>query len=291
MKLVKYGFGLLLSVLFVTSCATKFPDYKLVNEDVSWETNALGFGMDEDETPVVIKIQRGIANEALEVPITLTDENGVYKISTTKVTFAPGEFEKTVTLSYDYSTLVPGTEYIFKLSFNDAMAGHGCFSTVEGNGKMLLEYEDYMDGWYSGRYEVDLSVMSFVHLDGPIVSDLDSDTWKLMRAKGTTAYYKMVIYDEKAYLEFKNPGDGAFVMDKYSGYNDFVSKFSGGQADYDFTHKGNAYHFETRTGRSEIICSGEELASGDYIELEGWVSKNGKWFSGGYNCYIDYDVK
>ena len=42
--------------------------------------------------------------------------------------------------------------------------------------------------------------------------------------------------------------------------------------------------------KSEISCSGEELVSGDYIELEGWNSKNGKWFSGGYNMYVDYDV-
>ena len=119
MKLIKYGFGLLLSVLFVTSCATKFPEYKVVNEDVSWEMGAFGFGMDEAETPIVITIQRGVATEALEVPITLTDEYGVYTVSTSKVSFAAGEYSKQVTLTYDYSALTPGVEYIFKLSFND----------------------------------------------------------------------------------------------------------------------------------------------------------------------------
>lgn len=290
MKLIKYGFGILLSVLIVTSCASKWPEYKVTNEDVSWNTDAFGFGMDEAETPIVVKIQRGVANEALEVPITLTDEHGVYSVSPSKVSFAAGEYEKTVTLTYDYSALVPGVEYIFQLSFNENLAGHGSFSTIEGNGKMLLQYEDYKSGYYSGRWEVDLSIMNFVWIDGPYVSDLDSDEWILQRAKGTTAYYKMILYDKKAYIELKNVGDGTILCDKYSGYNDFATKWSGGQLDWDFTHKGNAYHQETRMPRSEISCSGEELVAGDFIELEGWNSKNNSWFSGGYNMYVDYDV-
>ncbi|MBP5391696.1 MAG: hypothetical protein J6Y40_06445 [Bacteroidales bacterium] len=290
MKLIKYGFGILLSVLIVTSCASKWPEYKVTNEDVSWNMDAFGFGMDEAETPVVVKLQRGVATEALEVPITLTDEHGVYSVSPSKVSFAAGEYEKTVTLTYDYSALVPGVEYIFQLSFNENLAGHGSFSTIEGNGKMLLQYEDYKSGYYSGRWEVDLSIMNFVWIDGPYVSDLDSDEWILQRAKGTTAYYKMILYDKKAYIELKNVGDGTILCDKYSGYNDFATKWSGGQLDWDFTHKGNAYHQETRMPRSEISCSGEELVAGDFIELEGWNSKNNSWFSGGYNMYVDYDV-
>ena len=290
MKLIKYGFGILLSVLIVTSCASKWPEYKVTNEDVSWNMDAFGFGMDEAETPVVVKLQRGVATEALEVPITLTDEHGVYSVSPSKVSFAAGEYEKTVTLTYDYSALVPGVEYIFQLSFNENLAGHGSFSTIEGNGKMLLQYEDYKSGYYSGRWEVDLSIMNFVWIDGPYVSDLDSDEWILQRAKGTTAYYKMILYDKKAYIELKNVGDGTILCDKYSGYNDFATKWSGGQLDWDFTHKGNAYHQETRMPRSEISCSGEELVAGDFIELEGWNSKNNSWFRGGYNMYVDYDV-
>lgn len=290
MKLIKYGFGLLLSVLIVTSCASKWPEYKVVNEDVSFANEGAGFGMDEAETPVIVKIQRGVANEALEVPITLTDEHGVYTVTPSKVSFAAGEFEKTVTVNYDYSKLEPGIEYIFVLSFNDALAGHGCFSSYEGNGKMLLQYDDYQTGWYSGRWEVNTAVMAFQWVDGPFIDDLDDDTWTLQRAKGTTAYYKMVLYDENMFFEFKNPGDGTLVFDKYPGYNDFVEKYSGGEADMSFTHKGNAYVFQQRPARCEIYCSSEDLTSGDCVELEGWVSKNGKWFGGGYNTYADYDI-
>lgn len=288
MKLLKYGFGLLLSVLLV-SCASKWPTYTVTNEDVSWESAGVGFGMDAAETPVVVTLQRGVANEALEVPITLVDENGVYSISTSKLSFAAGEYQKTITVSYDYTALVPGTEYIFQLKFNENMAGAGSFSTFEGNGKMLLEYDDYKTGWYSGRWEVDLSIMAFAWVDGPLVDDLDSDEWILQRA-GTTPYYKMVLYDELAELEFKNPGDGSWVFDKYGGYNDFVTKWSGGQADWTFVHKGTTYLFQTRQSRSEISCSGEDLVGGDYIELEGWTAKNGSWLGGGYNMYVDYDV-
>ena len=290
MKLIKYGFGLLLSVLLVTSCASKWPEYKVTNEDVSWATDALGFSMDEAETPIVVTIQRGVANEALEVPISLKDDYGVYTLSTSKVSFAAGEYVKTISLGYDYSALTPGVEYIFELSFNKDMAGAGCYSTCKGNGKMLLQYEDYKTGWYSGRWEVDPSIMAFAWIDGPYVSDLDSDEWILQRAKSTTTYYKMILYDESAYVEFKNPGDGSIGCDKYTGYNDFATKWASLELDWDFTHKGNLYHQETRMNKSEISCSGEELVSGDYIELEGWNSKNGSWFSGGYNMYVDYDV-
>lgn len=290
MKLIKYGFGLLLSVLFVTSCATKFPEYKVVNEDVSWEMGAFGFGMDEAETPIVINIQRGVATEALEVPITLTDEYGVYTVSTSKVSFAAGEYSKQVTLTYDYSALTPGVEYIFKLSFNDNLAGAGCFSSIEGNGKMLLQYEDYQTGLYSGSWQVDLNAMAFKWVDGPIIPDLDSDEWTLQRAKGTTAYYKMVLYDGLASIEFKNIGDGTMLVDKYPGYNDFATRWSAGRLEWAFNLKGNNYSFTTRVANSEVSCSGEDLVSGDYIELEGWTYKNGGNLVNQYNMYVDYDI-
>ena len=290
MKLIKYGFGLLLSVLIVTSCASKWPEYKVVNEDVSFAINGAGFGMDEAETPVIVKIQRGVATEALEVPVTLADEYGVYTISPSKVSFAAGEYEKTITVSYDYSKLTPGVEYVFTLAFNNALAGAGSYYKYEGVGKMLLQYEDYQTGWYSGRWEVNAALTGFEWIDGPLVSDLDSDEWTLQRAKGTTSYYKMILYDENMFFEFKNPGDGTLVFDKYSGYNDFVYKYSGGEADMTFTHKGNVYEFQQRPANCEIYCSSEDLVSGDCVELEGWVSKNGTWFSHGYNCYADYDI-
>ena len=289
MKLIKYGFGILLSVLLV-SCASKWPTYTVTNEDVSWESEGVGFGMDEAETPVIVTLQRGVATEALEVPITLEDEHGVYTLSTSKVSFAAGEYQKTITVNYDYSSLVPGTEYIFLLKFNENMAGHGCFSTFEGNGKMLLQYEDYMTGWYSGRWQVNAAATAFEWVDGPLVDDLDSDEWMLQRAKGTTAYYKMILYDECAEFEFKNPGDGTMAFDKYPGYNDFVSKYSGGQADWTFEHKGVTWLFQTRIAKGEIYCSSETLVSGDCIELEGWTAKNGSWLGGGYNMYVDYDI-
>ena len=290
MKLIKYGFGILLSVLLITSCASKWPEYKVTNEDVSWASEGVGFGMDEACTPVIVTLQRGVANEALEVPINLVDEYGVYSITPTKVSFAPGEYQKTITVNYDYSTLVPGTEYIFKLKFNENLAGDGSFSTFEGNGKMLLQYEDYMTGWYSGRWQVNAAVTAFEWVDGPLIDDLDSDEWTLQRAKGTTAYYKMVLYDDCAMFEIKNPGDGTIGFDKYAGYNDFVTKYSGGQADWTFEHKGATWVFQTRIAKGEIYCSSETLVSGDCIELEGWTAKNGSWLGQGYNMYVDYDI-
>ena len=262
----------------------------LRDPSLSWESYGSAFDLKYDMTPITIKIKRLVANHPLEVPITLTDEAGVFSVSDDKVCFAAGEYEKTLTVSYKYFEIDPSKRYSFSLSFDEELGGAGCFSTFEATCKKALEYVDYAKGWYSGRYEVNTDIMAYVWIDGPIIDNLDSGTWILQRAMGTTNYYKMIIWDGLAEIEFINPGDGSFIFNKYPGYNDFVSKYANNEFDWTVNHKGDTWNFEIRANKSEISCSGEELVKGDYIELEGWVSKNGVWLGGGHNMYQDFGI-
>ena len=259
--------------------------------DLSWEYEMIDCDFVYTEEPLVIKIQRKLANKALEVPITFTDENNLFTVSADTVKFAVGEFEKSVSVSYTYLDLDINKDYLFSLSFADSLAGPGRYSTATFKGSRILEYEDYLEGWYSGRWQVNASITAFEWLDGPIIDNLDSDTWILQKAKGTDDYYKMIIWDGLAEIEFRNPGDGSFVFTKSSSYNAWIQKWNGSQFDWSFNHKGTDYLFQTRTNHCEIYCSGKLLKSGDCIELEGWVAKGGVWQGQGYNMYNDFDIK
>lgn len=257
---------------------------------LSWETENLSCEFTYDNNPITIKLERLVADNALVVPITLTDESGLLSLDDATVSFAAGEFEKTVSVSYDYSQISIGGGYSFSLSFDEELGGPGRYVTVACAGYKLLEYEDYREGYYSGRWQVDSEITHLEWVDGPIVDDLDSDIWILQRAKGTTDYYKMILWDGLAEIEFRNPGDGTFDFQKTFKYNEWVSKFSGDSFVWDIKHKGNSYQFDTRPARSEIVSHGQDFLPGDYIELEGWGVKNGTWLGYGHIMYQDFVI-
>lgn len=293
MKLIKYGFGLLLSVLLFSCGSNKWwEDYKLTNEDVTWESAGETFSLNTQETPIVISIQRGVATEALSVPITLVDEHNVYTINTSKVDFAAGEYVKSITLTYKYADLVPGTEYIFTLKLPESLAGAGCFYKYAGNGMMALEYEDYKEMEYELFYSVNTTSMSWNIRAGSLNEDFDATTVKLMRAKGTNCYYKVCLYgDENGFteFEFKNNGDGSITFAKYAGYNENVKVDSQGRAcltkelaigdTYDFTVRQDYWY---NYGAAE---TGPEIMSGDEFEIYSWIKKNGSSWPNSYNTY------
>ena len=154
------------------------------------------------------------------------------------------------------------------------------------NGFPITEF--YVDDGYSGT---NFERPSFKRMisdieDGRIGTVIVKDLSRLGREYLQTGYYTEMFFPQND-VRFIAINDN---VDSNEGYNDFATKWASLQLDWDFTHKGNAYHQETRMNKSEISCSGEDLVSGDCIELEGWNSKNGKWFSGGYNMYVDYDI-
>ena len=295
MKSLKYILGLALSVLLVTSCASKWPYYTVTNDDVTFEISGNTYSLNADETPIVIKIQRGVANEAVSIPLTLVDDYGIYNLSTSKVDFAAGEYVKTVTLSYTYTGLIPGTEYTFTLKFPESQAGAGCFYEFDGNGMMQLEYEDYKTVEYEVFWYVDLSAMAFTYRVGSLNDDCDATDVKLMRAKNTKNYYKFCVFGvggNFTELEFKNNGDESISVAKYAGYNENVTvNTSTNRAVYNASVAGSTYSFTTRVANCGVYGSGNvEIQSGDEIEMEGWIQRDGSYWPNSYNTYRDYYV-
>lgn len=289
MKLIKYGFGLVLSVLLVTSCATKFPDYKVVNEDVSWESSGQVYSLAPTEEPIVIKIQRGVADQAISVPFTLTDPEGVFTPSATKVDFAVGEYTKTISLAYSYSSLVPGTEYNFNLAFADNLAGDGCFSEFDGMGMMALEYEDYLDADYYYTYAYG---PGRIYRMGPFLESLDGTPVSIKKAKGTNNYYKLTFLDGQVSIEFKAvcEEDGNISISKYSGYNDNLNAIAGGEYTFNYNNSDGVYLFEMQPAYCDLendsgYLETPVIQAGDQLWIYTWIALNNAWINGGYGFY------
>ena len=292
MKLIKYGFGLLLSALLITSCASKWPSYTVTNEDVSFESEGTTFSLSAAETPLTIKIVRGVATEAISVPLTLNDDHGVYTLGASKVDFAAGEYSKTVSLTYDYSLLAPGTEYTFTLSLPQSMAGDGCYYEFAGNGMMQLEYENYKDVEYEVLYYVNTALMAWAIRVGSVDEYLDATKAYLQLAKMTENYYKIVLFDETCPVEFKNNGDETISVAKYTGYNEPITvNSSTGRFVMTASAGGHTYTFTMRIANCGVLGSGAvKIASGDEIEFEGWIQRDGSYYPNAYNTYQDFLV-
>lgn len=293
MKIFKYGLGLLLSVMLLSSCESKWPYYTTTNEDVTWELSSKTYSLQAEETPIEITIQRGVATEALSVPITLTDPHNVYTVNTNTVNFAAGEYKKTIVITYSYAALTPGTEYTFDLSFNNSLAGPGSFSTMKGNGMMKLQYEDWSTATPYVFWYVDLNAMAFTYRMGSINEECDATTFKVQLAKGTTSYFKIIAFDSPggtpAEVEFKDNGDGSITLDKYAGYNETATKWDASQRrlEVDAIVNGNKYHFTI----AENYCMDFDMTKGGgYMEFGGWITKNGNNFPNQYNSYRDYII-
>ena len=284
MKFFRYGFGLVLSVILLASCATKFPKYTPTNEDVSWEMGSSTFPLSADEAPLVISLIRGNAKEALSVPVTLDADATIFSISETTVNFAVGEYEKQVALSYDYSKLVPGSIYNITLSFPAATAGPGGWYELKAECLMELEYEDYKT-LSNLQYVYSPSSGVWNYVKGCAFSDFEGAKGKLEKAKGTSNYYRFTVFDGLVY-QFKTDGTGYLVIDKYPGYNDRVTLLSSGRTNSNWSIGGDAYYFQNLWGKycavytdtsTSALMKENEIKSGHVIEFSGWFQKNGKY--------------
>ncbi len=282
MKTLKYVLGVLISVVVLASCETKWVYYTPTNDDVSWESSGTTFALDAAETPIVIRLQRGVADKAISVPFTFNDPNGVYTISTTSLDFAVGEFVKEIELSYKYSSLVPGTEYTFDLEFDKDIVAPAGWNTYEGNGMMKLEYEPYKK---VSNYQYVYNSDGWKYIKGCVFEDFKEAKGTLERAKGTTSYYRLTVFGGMVF-EFKALNTGRIEVKKYAGYNEKITMTSSGRANSNWTFGGAAYYFHiilgaysdiyTNTSTSSRINT-VEIKSGNVFEVSGWWQKNGTY--------------
>ena len=157
-------------------------------------------------------------------------------------------------------------------------------------GRTTYQYDDYKNIIYDGFWAVDLDKMAFTYRPGFVDEYLVNTSAKLQKSTTSASHYRLVFLDGAASIEFKNNGDGTISVDKYPGYNDGITLSSSGQIDFKRSVYGHTYQFQLRVIRCSIIGAGAsspDILSGDDIELEGWVARDGSWLGGGYNMYME----
>ena len=145
--------GALAVVFALTSCnqdlmeATYTPD----NNNVTFEVSSTSVSLEGQ--PIVVKINRGVAKEAISIPLTLTDPTGTFTINKKSADFAAGEYSTEVTLTYNVEDLKPIVNYPFTLSFNEADMALSGSSKLSANCQMPLVYKDWGTlSAYSGSF-------------------------------------------------------------------------------------------------------------------------------------------
>ncbi len=186
---------ILLGMIFsLGACANTEMENRFVpdNNSVTFESSVVPKSVLINDTELKVKIVRGIANEAIDVPIEFTTEtNGVFGLSSSFVSFAKGEFETDVILTCASSTLVPGTQYSFNLSFDEADKAFTGVNDVEVRVMLQLEYSEV------GTVEFKTGSFSSLIAEG-------KDVYKLYLADNTTQFYKIEgFYGSSVDFEFK----------------------------------------------------------------------------------------
>ena len=305
--------SLVLGVIFA-SCSNETAKYTPTNEDISWELKSYSGLATSDETPYTFNIQRGVANKEANVAIAifsytiekevdsegnLVDKkvgNNLFTLPVSAISFAAGEYKKSIDVAYSYASLEPGVDYYFDIEFSDEYAGPGCNNVVTGNVKVKLEYEDYASIVYSSRWFTYPAGVA-QNFDESFVPEFNTVNVTLQRAKGTNNYYKLenLFYDRA--LEFKME-DGSIVIDKYSGYNDKVYSVSSSYVVFrttisEGTLQMQFYPYRITISASAVDADGVTILPGtgnNYFTFNGWFYLNGSNWPSQYNCYHWLDI-
>ncbi len=189
-----------LAVMFTTtSCNQDMMEakYNPDNNNVTFESATTSYSLEGQA--LVVKINRGIAKEAISIPLTLTDANGVYTMNKKTADFAEGEYTTEVQLTYNVEEMKPVVNYAFTLSFNEAdMAASGT-NKITANCMMPLVYKDW--GTMSPYNVYVMSLFSQEQME-----------WKIQLAENTNNYFKVVgMYAGPTDFEFNIQNGQAFI--------------------------------------------------------------------------------
>lgn len=311
-KILNISLLLVLGVI-IASCSNKTAIYHPTNEDVSFEVSSFGALATDEEQPYILKIQRGVAKQELNVPLTFSSytieedaegnkvivNNNIFTLNPGAVTFAAGEYTKTLAVSYTYADMEPGVDYYFHIQFNSDVAGPAGYNELTGAVKMKLNYVDYLsaDPWLYGS-----RIGGYVH--ARLFECLQMDV-TLQRAAGTDNYYKLRAWKDPAdpdnpdadlfALEFQyDASEDEMIITSYPGYNDGLSTTSISGYPcwyYTFAYSGITYRgYPIKDYCYVDKTSGQagQLVSGDEIDLMGWYWKTGGYYAGGYTIYDFY---
>lgn len=135
--------GALALVFGITSCSQEMMEktYTPDNYNVTFEGASATFSLEGQD--LVVKVNRGVAKEAISVPVTLTDPNGVYTLSKNTADFAEGEYTTELKLSYNPENLKPVVNYTFTLAFDAAYVAASGSNKITATCMMPLVYQDW----------------------------------------------------------------------------------------------------------------------------------------------------
>jgi len=177
-------------IFSLSSCSQEMMEaqYTPDNNNVTFASASAKYSLEGQD--LVVKLQRGIADEALSLPLTLTDKKGVYTLNNTTAEFAAGAYTTEVTLSYDVKSLKPVVDYSFTLSFDEkdmAITGSCNFTA---SCMMPLVYKDWGTiSAYKGSF--------FGYFPAEKLS------YKIQLAENTNNYFKVIgMYGSDTDFEF-----------------------------------------------------------------------------------------
>ncbi len=135
--------GALALVFGITSCSQEMMEktYTPDNYNVTFEASSTTYSLEGQD--LVVKVNRGVAKEAISVPVTLTDPNGIYSLNKNTADFAVGEYETELKLSYNPEVLKPVVNYAFTLSFDEQYVAATGANKITASCQMPLVYQDW----------------------------------------------------------------------------------------------------------------------------------------------------
>ena len=273
--------------LLVSSCSTKEAIYTPTGTDVSFPGATASYTLSPSATTITVYLNRGVADKALQVPITMVDKNNLFTLSTSSVSFEAGEFQKPITVTYNFKNFNPGTKYVFTLSFNSSVAGPGSYSTVNCTAQLPLEYESYMVTKFIASVYYDKTAGGMVDSPTiPYVKDLGV-SGTLMKAKYTDKYYKLISWYNIP-VEFTYTENEGMTIFKDTDYNSNLT-VNGDYIEMKTTVNGSTYMFMYGPNPADqwYILTARDYTTthpglGDLIDFSYYVAKDGAWLNNGY---------
>ena len=167
------------------------------------------------------------------------------------------------------------THYRFSVSMDASFGGPGCYTAFRGQARKVLIYEDYMTGEYEKFWFVNSTATAWDQTTDPAVSGLEDKKIYLLRAKDEPNFYKVYLFDKQAVIEFEYDGGSSIIVNTSS------RRFL-----WNVTNKGDVYQFDTRIDYCSFGWNTDGVTM--YLELEGWINKNGESYPNIYNTYQDF---
>lgn len=176
-KILNIALAVIAGIAFAACGRNSIDMYTVTNEDVSFELSTANLKVSGDD--ITVTLVRGVADNALSVPVRITDASGIFSLDKSSAEFAAGSYKTTINIVYDMASVQAGNAYKIELSFDEKLAGPGCNKAYTATIMPVLTYRDCGEiTWNYG-----LAFNNFVRVP---------QTYTLQKADFTKNYYKIL---------------------------------------------------------------------------------------------------